>query len=171
MKSIEIQAHGRFPVGNIGDGVSVNIKAARILRDLYGFTSPDFRCSAHAALVSIQRLTQSKIMNVPEVTTTYQNLRTIIKHFECSVKNKETMETLGMAPLHLLSWCQTQMAHFLKSCSDFNQMVAAVYDTMYTKGIRVEERDTVFTAINVYIIKLMADLQPWFNTKFLKKAD
>ena len=28
------------PVGNIGDEVAVNVKAARVLRDLYGFESP-----------------------------------------------------------------------------------------------------------------------------------
>ena len=172
--SITIQVHDRFPIGNIGDGVAVNIKGARGLRQLYGFMSPDFRCSAHGASGSIKRMTTSKTMNVPEVTTLYECLRTVIKHFECSVKNKETldsMEILGMTPLHLLSWCRTRMAHFLNSCKVFDDMLAAVYDTMYTRGIRVDERDLLFSAMNVYIIKVMADLQPKFEGTFLRQAD
>ena len=137
--------------------------------------SPDFRCSAHAASGSIKRLAQSKTMNVQEVTICYECLRTVIKHFESSIKNKDTLDTameiLGMTPLHLLSWCQTRMAHFLNSCCIFDDMLAAVYDTMYTKNIRVDERDLLFSAINIYIIKLMADLQPHFAEKFLRQAD
>ena len=37
---ITIKAVENLPVGNIGDGVAVNVKAARVLRDLYGFESP-----------------------------------------------------------------------------------------------------------------------------------
>ena len=174
-KSINIQVHDRFPVGNIGDGVAVNNKAARVLRELYGFMSPDFRCAAHTASGSIKRLTTSKTMNVGEVTTCYETLRTVIKHFESSVKNKElldeAMAILEMTPLHLLSWCQTRMSHFLKSCHVFDDMLAAVYDTMYTKGIRVDEREILFSPTNVYIIKLMADFRPIFDVNFLRQAD
>ena len=174
-KVIKIEVHAKFPVGNTGDGVAVNVKAARVLRDLYGFMSPDFRCTAHSASGTIKRLTTSKTMNVAEVTTCYETLRTVIKHFESSVKNKEildtAMEILEMTPLHLLSWCQTRMAHFLKSCSVFDDMLATVYDTMYTRGIRVDERDQLFTAITVFIIKIMADLYPQFDKGFLRKAD
>ena len=175
LKLIKIKVSEKFPVGNIGDGVAVNVKAARVLRDIYGFMSPDFRCSAHSASGTVKRLTTSKTMNVPEVTVVYECLRTVIKHFEQSIKNKETldqaMEILDMTPLHLLSWCQTRMAHFLKSCAVFDDMLAAIYDTMYTRGIRIDERDLLFTCINVYIIKVMADLQPKFYAGFLRKAD
>ena len=37
---ITIKAVESLPVGNIGDGVAVNVKAARVLRDLYGVESP-----------------------------------------------------------------------------------------------------------------------------------
>ena len=110
-KSINIQVHDRDPIGNIGDGVAVNNKAARVLRELNSFMSPDFRCAAHTASGSIKRLTNSKTMNVSEVTTCYETLRTVIKHFESSVKNKEllydAMAILKMTPLCLISWCQT----------------------------------------------------------------
>ena len=105
-------------------------------------------------------------MNVPEVTTLYECLRTVIKHFECSIKNIEllddSMEILELSPLHLLSWCQTRMSHFLKSCEVFDSMLPAVYDAMYMKGIRIDERDLLFTALNIFILKVMAELHPFF---------
>ena len=39
-KVITIKGAENLPVGNIGDGVAVNVKAARVLRDLYGFELP-----------------------------------------------------------------------------------------------------------------------------------
>ena len=137
--------------------------------------SPDFWCSAHAASGSIKRLATSKSMNVPGVTTLYECLSMVIKHFESSIKNTETldqyMEILEMTPLHLLSWCQTRMAHFLKSCHVFDVMLAAVYDIMYIKGIHVDERDLLFSVMNVYILKIMSDLQPKFEGTILRQAD
>ena len=37
---ITIKAAKNLPVGNIGDGVAANVKAARVLRDPCGFESP-----------------------------------------------------------------------------------------------------------------------------------
>ena len=39
-KVITIKGAENLPAGNIGDGVAVNVKAARVLRDLYVFESP-----------------------------------------------------------------------------------------------------------------------------------
>ena len=63
------------------------------------------------------------------------------------------------------------MAHFLKSCNVFEEMLPAVYDIMYTRGIRVDERDQLFTASNIVIIKLMAELHPFFADHYLRKSD
>ena len=63
------------------------------------------------------------------------------------------------------------MAHFLKSCHVFDAMLTAVYDIMYIKGIRVDEWDLLFSVMNVYILKIMSDLQPKFEWKILRKAD
>ena len=146
-----------------------------MLRDLFGFMSPGFWYSAHAASGTIKRLGTSKTMNVPEVTTLYECLRTVIKHFESSVKNKEIldqyMEILEMTLLHLLSWYQTRMVHFLKSCHVFDGVLAAVFDVMCTKGIPVDERDLLFSVMNVYVLKIMSDLQPKFEGMFLRQAD
>ena len=138
-KQINIAVDDRFPIGNTGDGVYTNSKAARVLRDLYGIHTPEYRCSAHAASGSIKRLTTSKTMNVPDVTTLYECLRKFVKHFESSIKNKElldeALEILESSPLHLISWCQTRMAHFLKAAKVFDDMIPAIYDVMYTKDV------------------------------------
>ena len=63
------------------------------------------------------------------------------------------------------------MGHFLKACKVFDDMLLAVYDTMYTKGIRVDERDLLFTAENIFIVKVLADIQPNFEKGYLRKAD
>ena len=62
------------------------------------------------------------------------------------------------------------MGHFLKACKVFD-MFPAVYDTMYTKGIRVDERDLLFTAENIFIVKVLVDIQPNFEKGYLRKAD
>ena len=172
---IEIELAENLPVANTGDGVSVNVKAARILLQLYSFNSPDFRCSTHIAGGTVKRLATSKTMNVPEITIVYENVRTITKHFECSIKNKEAldeaMEILDLQPLHLISWCQTRMAHFLTACKVFDDSLVALYDVMSSKNIRTEERNLLFTPINIYTIKLMASLNDLFMPSFLKAVD
>ena len=102
-------------------------------------------------------------MNVAEVSTLYECLRTVIKHFESSIKNKElldeAMEILKLQLLHLTSSYQTR--HFLKACKVLDDMLPALYDTMQTEGIRVDERDLLFTAENIFIVKVLADIQPF----------
>ena len=63
------------------------------------------------------------------------------------------MEILETTPLHLLPWCQTRMAHFLKFFHVFDEILAAAYGAMYTKGICVEEQDLLFSLMNVSILK------------------
>ena len=46
------------------------------------------------------------------------------------------------------------MAHFLKSCRVFDGMLTVVDDVMYTKDIRVDERDLLLSFINVYVLKI-----------------
>ena len=174
-KEIHIQLHKNMPVSNTGDGVSVNVKAARVLRELYGLKSPDFRCAAHIASGTVKRITTSKTMSVPELTTLYETLRTIVKHFECSIKNKElldqAMENLELTRLHQMSWCQTRMAHFLTACGSINTSLPAMYDVMATFNIREDEQAILFTAQNVYLLKLMASLEPSFMASFLRPND
>ena len=45
-----------------------------------------------------------------------------------------------------------------------------IYDVMYTKGIHVDEWDFLFSVMNVYILKIMSDLQSKFEGTFLCQA-
>ena len=46
-----------------------------------------YSCSAHTD-GTLKRLARSKTMKVEEVTTFYECIGSIIKHFQCSVKDK-----------------------------------------------------------------------------------
>ena len=46
-KALEIMVDTNIPIGHCGDGASVNKKAARVLHDLYGFSSPDIYIRLH----------------------------------------------------------------------------------------------------------------------------
>ena len=41
-KTITIEASNKIAVGNCGDGVAANMKAARIMCDLYGIPTPTY---------------------------------------------------------------------------------------------------------------------------------
>ena len=111
------------PIGNCGDGASVNGKAARVLSELYGIQSPSFRCSAHAADGTLIRLARSE-MCVEEVKSLYNCMKPVVKHFQHSSKSKECLDSamamLDLSPIHLMSWCATRMAHFIEACMCLN---------------------------------------------------
>ena len=91
-QEIGITFGNSVPVANTGDSIAVNKKAARILLDLYDIKSPDFCCAAHIASGVVKHMVTSKTMNVPEIAILYETLRTVIKHFEASIKNKEILD-------------------------------------------------------------------------------
>ena len=114
-------------------------------------------------------------MDVEEVTELHNVLRTVTKHFESSIKNKELLDEclsiLEVQPIHLISWCQTRMGYFCKACTACNDILQAVYDVMATANIRVEERDIFFTAKNIYTLKLVSDVEPFFSRELLRPSD
>ena len=61
-KTIIIEGSNKIPVGNCGDWVAVNTKAARIMCDLYGIPTPSYRCAAHSCDGTLKRLGRSKTM-------------------------------------------------------------------------------------------------------------
>ena len=50
-------------------------------------------------------------------------------------------------------------------------MLGAVYYVMFSKGIRVDERDLLFSVMNVYALKIMSHLQSKFDGTFLHQVD
>ena len=125
-----------------------------------------YRCSAYTADGTLKRLARPKIMNVEE-TTFYECIRSIIKHFQCSVKDKEILDTyLGISELgkiHLLSWCGIRMVHFLDACHILENMIVALYVVMFTQSIRKDECDCLFSSENLFMLKLMVDVQKCFK--------
>ena len=174
-KEIHIEIADNIPVGNCGDGVAVNEKAARLLGILLGMNMPSFRCSAHAADGSLKRLARSQTMSVEQVTLLYPCLKTVTKHFTNSCKSKEQLDKamcmLELKPIHMLSWCATRMAHFMEACVSFDDILIPMYDTMFTSGLRKEDRDKLFTAENIYTVKVIKDLNKAFFVKYLRKVD
>ena len=59
-----------LPVANTGDGVSSNMKAARLMTACYGLDTIQFWCAAHSTDLVLKRMATSKTMSVPEVVTT-----------------------------------------------------------------------------------------------------
>ena len=71
----------RLPIANCGDGISVNVKAARVGAKLYGLLCPDFCCSAHSTDGRWKQIACSETMSVNEVKTLYESLKPVVKHF------------------------------------------------------------------------------------------
>lgn len=100
------------------------------------------------------------------MTILYEALRTVILHFTMSVKNKEKLQScmaiLEMKPLSQISWCATRMGHFLAACTMFSNSLVPAYDTMSSLNIRPEERDVIFTDMMIFVLKVLAALEPDF---------
>ena len=95
-------------------------------------------------------------MNVEKVTTFYECIRSIIKHFQCSVKDKEILDTclgiLELGKMHLLSWCGTRMAHSLDACHVLENMIVALHDA---QSIQKEE------GIHFFHLKIVLYSSSW----------
>ena len=88
----------------------------------------------------------------------------MVKHFHCSVKRKELLDkALEMVEIekaiHLISRCATTMGHFLTACDMANLLLVSLYNMMYSCGTRQEERDKLFRAESVDLLKLLCDIR------------
>ena len=63
------------------------------------------------------------------------------------------------------------MGHFLQACSVANDALLAIYDVIVTCNIRQDERDSLFTAESIYILKSMSCLELAFIEAYLKPSD
>ena len=92
---------------------------------------------------TLKRLARPKTMNVDKVKIFYECIRTKIKHFQCSLKDKVILNTclaiLELGEIHLISWCATRMTYLLEACHVLHSIIVALYDAMYTEAIRKEE--------------------------------
>ena len=114
-------------------------------------------------------------MSIEAVKETYAVLDSVVRHFGRNVNNKKNldkcMRILEMKEVHLISWCGTQMAHFLDAGTLFSVVVMAVYDVMCSHDIKVEERDALFSCPTVFLLLLMADINGFYKGTYLHKVD
>ena len=129
-------------------------------------TLSPYRCSARTADGTLKRSARSKTMNVEEVTTFYECVRSIIKYFQCSC-----LGILELGKMYLLSWCSSRMAHFMDACHVLENMVVALYDATFTQSIQKEERDSLFSPEILFILKLITDVRKCFKNGYLRKVD
>ena len=173
---IHISMSDRLPIANCGDGVSVNIKVARVGAELYGLLCPDFDCSSHSVDGCWKRIARSETLSVSEVKVLYESLKPVVQHFKFSGKSKEFLDA-SMAALemghgmHLITWCATRMAHFLEASKRFDELLVPSYNAMFTMGLKKEDRDKLFQASNIFTMKLVADLHPVMHNRLQRTVD
>ena len=63
------------------------------------------------------------------------------------------------------------MGQSLKVCSVANDALPAVCDVMATCNICQDERDSLFTAQSIYLLKLMSCLEPLFMETYLRPSN
>ena len=95
-------------VANTGDGVFSNMKAVRLLVLCYGLERLHFWCATHRTDLVFKRMVTSKTTYVPQVVTTYDALRPVVKYFEKSTNSKDILNKstsiLDLKQMKLISW-------------------------------------------------------------------
>ena len=111
-----------------------------------------------------------------QVTVLYDHLKTVVTHFQLSNRSKEqldaAMSILEMTKgVYLISWYATRMAHFLTACGKFNDLLVPIYTTMYTSGLKKEDRDALFTTENIYTMKVIVGVEKTMYGHYLRQVD
>ena len=68
-----------------------------------------------------------------------------------------------------MTFCPTRMSYLLDSCLKAVELFMPLCDVLTTIGIKKEETDSFLAPKNLFIVHVLADLQPVFN-KYLLKA-
>ena len=164
-----------WPTALVGDGASINPKAGKILTENYGLLSPTTRCSGHAASGSIKRMATSKTMQVDAVVTFATGLKPVLKHFKLSGKSSsalnDALEVMEMKPLKAMFWCPTRMANILTASKRAVEILFPICDVLTTANIKAEQAAYFLSPTCMILLHLMADLEPIFVNKFLRKLD
>ena len=164
-----------WPNAVTGDGCATNYAACRMLSEDFGLQTPFNRCSSHTADGTLKRLAKSKTMNIPEVTTLYDALRSVMSHIVCSPKStsllKDSIAALDLPEVHILNWCSTRMGGFLKCCEKFSSLIVALYDTLVSAKVKEDQTAVLMTPVSTYLIFLLSDLSKNHFQKYLHTVD
>ena len=104
----------------MADRYSTNLSSNDKLTTLLELLSQRLHYAVYAADGSIRRLTNSKTMNVPEVSEFLPTLRSILRHFQLSGRStallNDALEGLDMKTVRMMSSCPTRMSYILTAC-------------------------------------------------------
>ena len=82
-----------YPVSVCGDSCATNLKAQRLMEELYGILSPFSNCSSHIASGTIRRTATSETMCHENIKQLYNALLKVLKHFSQSPKSTELLNS------------------------------------------------------------------------------
>ena len=158
-----------------GDGCSTNTSAGGKLVELFGLVSPNMRCVVDAGDGSLKRMANSKTMNVEAVTEFLPSFRKAMRHFQLSGKStcilNEALSVMGMKKIHLFSFCPTRMAYLLTCCSQSVTLLIPLCDVLVTLDLKKEQRDYFMSPKSMFVMHILADLDPVFKKVLLKVLD
>ena len=120
-----------------------------------------------------QNYEHSKTINIQDISDFVQVFRKIMKHFKHSTKYTslitDVLDILCMKKVHLITFCLTRIAYLLDSCLKAVELLVPIFDVLISAGVKMDETDSFLTPKDLFIMHILADLQPVFN-KFLPKA-
>ena len=155
----------------MADGCSTNLSTSHKLTTLFGLLFPDLRCVVHASDRSIKRLTNSKTMNVPEVSEFLPALQSILGNFHLGGRStaipNDALEGLNMKKVHMTSFCTTRMSYIL-TCNHTVVNLVPLCDVITTANLKPEENTAFMSPKGMIILHLLADLESVFLKYFLK---
>ena len=159
----------------MADGCSTKLSASNKLTALLVLLSPSLCCAVHADDRSIKRLTNSKAMNVPEVSEFLPALQSILRHFQLSGRStamlNDALEGLDMKTVHMMSFCPTRMSYILTACKQTVINLVPLCDAIATANLKSEENAAFMSPKGMIILHLLADLESVFLKYFLKVLD
>ena len=129
----------------MADKLSQNLSAINKLTTLLELLCPSLHCTVHAADESIKRLTNSRIINVPEVSEFLpaSALQSILMDFKFRGKStamlNDALEGLDMKTVHMMSFCPTRMFYILTKCEQTVVNFVPIYDVIATTNLKLEK--------------------------------
>ena len=131
-----------WPTCIIADRCSKNLSASNKLTTLLELLSLSLYCTIHTADKSIKRPTNSKTMNVPEVSEFLPALQSILMHFKLSRRNtvmlNDALEGLDMKTVHMLFF-PTRTSYILPECKHTVVNLVPICDVIATPNLKLEE--------------------------------
>ena len=150
-----------WPITIMADGCSTNAYAGNKISECSRLIFPSIRCVGPAADGPLKRLTNSKTMNVSEISEFVPPFRTILRHFQQSGKSScllnEALGMLDMKTVHIMSFCPTRMAYLLYACAQVVDLLLPICDILTSSGIRKDESDIFLSPKSMIIMHLLAD--------------